>query len=297
VHDLVKTGGYRVILVHNKQAREELKKNASQAFEFEKLCGSALNPLKASKSQESINSSKEERYECKQCPRIFTLKDAFRKHQEASGHSNFENGEKVSKSGSSSSLNIPNSILNFRNRQNSYVPKIVKSVSSESFHQRAKSGDVNSSSSVSLDRDSRKLSSQDITKRSASRLSQVVTAEKGLKKSGSLPEMPGSFSCKECGKIFQKQHALSRHQDSTGHKKEEDSLDKHIAHTNMWYCEACGNEFENEKTLDVHQEQTSHCMQLYKCNQCDQAFTVERVLLAHVEAAHKFATIKVVSDW
>lgn len=35
VHDLIHTGGYRVILIHNKQARPELRKNATKAISFE----------------------------------------------------------------------------------------------------------------------------------------------------------------------------------------------------------------------------------------------------------------------
>lgn len=35
VHDLVHTGGYKVILIHNRQTRPELRRNASKALEFE----------------------------------------------------------------------------------------------------------------------------------------------------------------------------------------------------------------------------------------------------------------------
>jgi hypothetical protein len=39
VHDLVHTGGYKVILIHNRQARPELCKNASKALRFEDVVG------------------------------------------------------------------------------------------------------------------------------------------------------------------------------------------------------------------------------------------------------------------
>lgn len=39
VHDLVHTGGYKVIVIHNKQARPELCKNASSALRFEDVVG------------------------------------------------------------------------------------------------------------------------------------------------------------------------------------------------------------------------------------------------------------------
>ena len=39
VHDLVHTGGYKVIVIHNKQARPELCKNASKALRFEDVVG------------------------------------------------------------------------------------------------------------------------------------------------------------------------------------------------------------------------------------------------------------------
>jgi hypothetical protein len=41
VHDLVHTGGYKVILIHNKQARQELCRNASKALRFEDVVGDA----------------------------------------------------------------------------------------------------------------------------------------------------------------------------------------------------------------------------------------------------------------
>jgi DNA-directed RNA polymerase subunit RPC12/RpoP len=41
VHDLVHTGGYKVILIHNRQARPELRKNASKALSFEDVVGVA----------------------------------------------------------------------------------------------------------------------------------------------------------------------------------------------------------------------------------------------------------------
>ncbi len=37
MHDLVHTGGYKVILIHNRQARPELCKNASSALSFEDI--------------------------------------------------------------------------------------------------------------------------------------------------------------------------------------------------------------------------------------------------------------------
>lgn len=39
VHDLVHTGGYKVIVIHNKQARPELCRNASKALRFEDVVG------------------------------------------------------------------------------------------------------------------------------------------------------------------------------------------------------------------------------------------------------------------
>lgn len=39
VHDLVHTGGYKVIVIHNKQARPELCKNATKALRFEDVVG------------------------------------------------------------------------------------------------------------------------------------------------------------------------------------------------------------------------------------------------------------------
>lgn len=59
VHDLVHTGGYKVILIHNKQARMELRKNASKAVSFDEIVKSSGNTPNGntSNSSDSNNSN------------------------------------------------------------------------------------------------------------------------------------------------------------------------------------------------------------------------------------------------
>ena len=52
VHDLVHTGGYHVVLVHNRQARPELCKNASKALNFEEIVGGVVDGAKKEKKKE-----------------------------------------------------------------------------------------------------------------------------------------------------------------------------------------------------------------------------------------------------
>jgi rubrerythrin len=123
VHDLVHTGGYKVILIHNRQTRSELRRNASKALEFETVVGGAVQGNKNSstgrkdisgkkdktgRKKESNNknsadksasvSSKSKKKEskqskqpkkqwpCESCGKKFAAQESRDKHVEATGH-------------------------------------------------------------------------------------------------------------------------------------------------------------------------------------------------------------------
>jgi transposase-like protein len=94
-------------LIHNKQAREELKLNASEAFEFEKICGINTNHLipdaklnnretvHRSKSSESVNKSPKDDddkpfFGCNECNKVFTTRNGLSRHLDSSVHQKSE---------------------------------------------------------------------------------------------------------------------------------------------------------------------------------------------------------------
>ena len=105
VHDLVHTGGYKVILIHNKQARPELRRNASKALLWTDVVGGTTNGRKTGTSREKAKNStgkkqfgegcgqnerkakgKAKAWTCAGCSRKFGTPEARDMHLAATGH-------------------------------------------------------------------------------------------------------------------------------------------------------------------------------------------------------------------
>lgn len=89
VHDLVHTGGYKVILIHNKQARAELCQNASTALRYEDIVGTrskskASAPNTTPKKPARQHAAKV--WACAECSKTFISQEARQQHADATNH-------------------------------------------------------------------------------------------------------------------------------------------------------------------------------------------------------------------
>ncbi|KAI3656895.1 hypothetical protein MP638_001387 [Amoeboaphelidium occidentale] len=88
LHDLVHTGGYTVILIHNGHARLELRNNASELRDFEDVVSDNSLITKKFTTPSKKAATEESLWSCEVCGKTFASQKARDSHVEATGHLN-----------------------------------------------------------------------------------------------------------------------------------------------------------------------------------------------------------------
>lgn len=270
VHDLVRMGNYRVILIHNKQARPELCKNATKALKFEDVVsggtidkgGAAVkvkgdgNPKVKSdgKSKEKVASAGAS------SPKVKGNSKSKEKVASASASSS-----KVKGNGSSKGSGKPKEKGGDKSKEKSDGAKLKgdKSKPKEKGEDRSKP-----KADVAERRQQRQPRQR---KWCCPECEKTFAAEESLSQHVEMTGHAVSWDCEECGKTFQSESAMQQHKDATGH--------------DQIVCTDCGKEFLSENSLAQHLDATGHCANMvWMCPRCNgETWSSLRGLLVHLQ--------------
>jgi hypothetical protein len=262
VHDLVHTGGYEVVLVHNRQTRKELCQNASKALSFESIVGNseAIGGKKSRHCPGGHGTLKSfthrDGFNCNLCSRAFPAGTAVYGCRKCDG--GYDECQ-------SCYTKAPDSKLPHDCSQD----KTTRTKSSDGKGEnKSKGGPPNKSAVPKAPSKTQKKGQFPCTgcdKVFASAESRDQHAEA----TGHASE------CDECGRVFQSENALKQHQTATGHEQ-------------MWDCNECGKEFRGLLNLARHLDATQHNRaESWNCDICDKAFDRLMDCLDHERLDHE----------
>lgn len=255
VHDLVRMGNYRVVLIHNKQARPELRKNATMTLKFEDVVagkpkGSDIKVKDSVKDEGRLKKSDGKGY----------------------GKAANEKAPKVKGADKTKSEGKPKD-----KSSKDKIPEGKISVGAKPKSDKGKPNDNGNAKEVVKNKQNEKPKSgigqrqPRQRKWSCPECEKTFAAEESLKQHVEMTGHAINWNCEGCGKSFQSESAMQQHKDATGH--------------DQIVCYECGKEFASENSLAQHLEATGHCSDLvWACPRCDgETWNSLKGLLLHLQ--------------
>jgi DNA-directed RNA polymerase subunit RPC12/RpoP len=257
VHDLVHTGGYKVILIHNKQARPELCNNASEALSFEDI----VKPFQQ---------------QGKEKPR--GPDDARSFSKEANGKAMVKADDSRAKDKAPRDKDRAPRDKDKAPRDKDRAPR-DKDKAPRDTDKAPRDKDAAPKDKAAKDKGvsrtgkKKVVVQQKVKQWTCAGCPKKFNSEEKRDAHASSTGHAAQWDCDTCGKLFESEKSLEQHQESTGH--------------DQITCDDCGKTFNSVMSMDQHWESTGHCEdRVWPCSQCDDAFPRLRELNAHLTLDH-----------